>query len=135
MDTPLGSRPLTYDEIRRVNGGDKCFFYMTPKALSSTLNSDPSNIDANVPDIPPHVTTGCPLILGNPSRYGMVHLHLTVQRQKYGSRSSTSGQATKSSNSSGQSGHYVHPSRWKNVPSYGSKTVSAVDSVAPTYST
>lgn len=135
MDTPPGPRPLTDNQSGRVKGGDKCFYCMTPKAPLSTPKAYPSNVDAGVQNIPSHVTAGFPLFLGNPSCYGMVRLRLKALQVMYCNRSSTSGKSTKSSNPSGQSGHFILPSRRNNVSSYGSKTVSAVTSATPTEST
>lgn len=82
LETILGLREQIYHDIRRGNGGEKCYFCMTTKAPPRTPNLEQSNADTPVPIFPRHVTTMCQLILGNPVRYGMVFLPLKALRQK-----------------------------------------------------
>lgn len=133
LDTPPGSRPLTDDEIRRVNGGDKCFFCMTPKTPPAANAPPVASEDADVPMVGPHFTTGCHLLLGNPVRYGLVRLRLKTLRQLYGNRAGATTKSTKPTQAAGQSGHYVHPTCQQAVNNISS--VASSESTNPTDST
>lgn len=100
VPTPAGKVPLTDDEIRLVNGGDKCHLCLTSKA-----SAPPPNPDDDDPVLPPHVTTGCVLIAGSPSLYWLVRLRHRWLINRFSNRQLQISKSAMPTNTSGHTGH------------------------------